>query len=92
MALRISAGAMTKRIALTQASEQETKANYHAVLAALEAERTTSQHLQLLVSQHQASGDDARLTIKNVSELNRHLQLDVERFLATRGTVVIERS
>jgi hypothetical protein len=66
MALRIRAGALTKRIALTQASEQETKANFHAVLAALEAERTTRQHFKLLVSQHQASGDDARLTIKNV--------------------------
>ncbi len=92
MALRIRAGALNKRIALTQASEQEAKESYHAVLAALEAERTTSQHLQLMVSQYQVSGDDARLTIQNVSELNRHLQLAVERFLATRGTVALDRS
>jgi hypothetical protein len=91
-ALRIRSAALTQRLAFTQASEQDAKASYHAVLAALEAERARSEHLQLLVLQLQASGDDARARIKNVSELNLNLQLDVEWFLATRGTVVIERS
>jgi hypothetical protein len=91
-ALRIRADALTKRVALTQASEQEAKESYHAVLAALEAERARSEHLQLSVSQLQASGDAARTTMRNVCDLNRDLQLDVDWFLETKDTFVIERS
>jgi hypothetical protein len=91
-ALRIRSAALTQRLASTQASEQSAKASYLSVSAALEAERARSEHFQLLVSQLQASGDDARAKFNKVSELNHDLQLDLDWLLATQGGRVIERS